>query len=72
MLNEVWLTEGQLKAMTMMFDDLFKGKSALEMKMCCLHSIPGAWFERSLCELNLRRKEYCSIEAALRPDAPAQ
>ena len=46
--NAVWPTESQLKAITMVYEDLFKGRSAKEAKLCCMLRVPGAQFDRSL------------------------
>jgi hypothetical protein len=56
--NAVWPTESQLKAMTMVYEDLFKGRSVKDAKMCCMHRVPGARFERSLCVPSIRRAQY--------------
>ena len=53
--NAVWPTENQLKTMTMVYEDLFKGRSVKEAKLCCMHRVPGARFERSLCVPSIRR-----------------
>ena len=43
----VWPNEGQLKVMTMAYEDLFRGRSE-QGKMCCRHRVPTFKFHRSL------------------------
>jgi hypothetical protein len=41
-------TEGKIKAINMIFEDIFRGRSMLEAKISCIIRIPPLWLERSL------------------------
>ncbi len=34
--HAVWPSEGQMKAVTMVYEDLFKGRSVKTLRMCCM------------------------------------
>ena len=68
MRSATWPTEGQLKVMTMVYEDLFKGKSIQEGKMCCMRRVPKCRFERSLHVYTLRTIDYNGAGAISHPD----
>ncbi len=50
---DVWPTEGQLKVVTMVYEDLFKGRSQ-NAKMCCMWRVDDGRFAQSLTLNSLR------------------
>jgi hypothetical protein len=53
--NGTWPSQGQMRAMTMAFEDLFRPSATrTDGKLCCLHRIADFKFQRSITPQNLR------------------
>ena len=63
----VWPSEGELKVMTMVFEDLIRGRSTTENKLCCRRRVPSFKLLRSLCLESLRIIDSAAKSAVTHP-----